>query len=227
MGAHSPGQVLRSAEVPAAAGACSLSPTGTASARHLETDRAAGARCWNSDPSGSGSSRSPISWPAVRGGSCAGRTRSRRTVPRRRSGTSRCWRATAPPLLPFLAAAGARIDGLRLRDGTLIVKIERGGRSIQIRVENDTPLLAGGGIRIWQEVGKDLGVSLARASGLLDLLAWACGSDRRLRDDRDTGDRSLVSAMTWRRDPRARCGESPGDTTFAGNRNCIGLACCC
>ena len=79
--------------------------------------------------------------------------------------------ATARPLLPFLAAAGARIDGLRLRDGTLIVRIEHGGRSIQIRVENDAPLLAGGGIRIWQEVGDDLGVALARAGDLLDLLA--------------------------------------------------------
>ena len=79
--------------------------------------------------------------------------------------------ATASPLLPFLAAAGARIDGLRLRDGTLIVRIERGGRSILVRVENDAPLLAGGGIRIWQEVGDDLGVSLARAGDLLDLLA--------------------------------------------------------
>ena len=78
--------------------------------------------------------------------------------------------ATAPPLLPFLAAAGARIDGLRLRDGTLIVKIEHDGRSVQVRVENDAPLLAGGGLRIWQEVGNELPVALGRATDLLDIL---------------------------------------------------------
>ena len=78
--------------------------------------------------------------------------------------------ATAPPLLPFLAAAGARIDGLRLRCGKLVVRIERGGRSIQVRVANDAPLLAGGGIRIWQEVGDGLAQAVCRAADLLEVL---------------------------------------------------------
>ena len=78
--------------------------------------------------------------------------------------------ATAPPLLPFLAAAGARIDGLRLRSRALIVKIEHGGRAVQIRVANDAPLLAGGGIRLWQEIGHELPAAFARATDLLDVL---------------------------------------------------------
>ena len=80
--------------------------------------------------------------------------------------------ATAPPLLPFLAAAGARVDGLRLRSGELVLKIELGGRAIQIRLANDAPLLAGGGIRLFHDLVPDeLPAAIARLSDLLSLLA--------------------------------------------------------
>ena len=62
------------------------------------------------------------------------------------------------------------LAGLRLRSGGLIVKIERGGRAVQIRVANDAPLLAGGGIRLRPEIGHELPVALARAADLLDVL---------------------------------------------------------
>lgn len=79
--------------------------------------------------------------------------------------------ATAPPLLPFLAAAGGRIDGLRLRSGELVVKIELDGRAIQIRLAKDAPLLAGGGIRLWQDlVPGELATAISRLSDLLSLL---------------------------------------------------------
>ena len=63
---------------------------------------------------------------------------------------------TAPPLVALLADAGARLDGLRLLDGTLIVKVEQDGRAVQIRVANDGPLLAGG------------------ASGSTTITGWSC-----------------------------------------------------
>ena len=72
----------------------------------------------------------------------------------------------APPLLPILAAAGARIDGLRLLDGTLIVKIEQDGRAVQVRVRNDGPLLAGGGIRLYHDFGLELPMEIARLAEL-------------------------------------------------------------
>ena len=78
--------------------------------------------------------------------------------------------ARAVPLVPFLAAAGARIDGLRLLDGTLIVKIERDGRAVQVRVANDGPLLAGGGFRVWCDPGADLPAAMARLAALWSVL---------------------------------------------------------
>ena len=75
--------------------------------------------------------------------------------------------ATARPLLPFLAAVGARIDGLRLLDGSLIVKIERDGRAAQVRVTKDDPLLAGGGLRICRDYEPEqLPLEIARLTEL-------------------------------------------------------------
>ena len=78
--------------------------------------------------------------------------------------------AEATPLMPFLAAAGARIDGLRLLDGTLIVKIEQDGRAVQVRVANDGPLLSGGGFRVWCDPGADLPMTMARLAALLSVM---------------------------------------------------------
>ena len=76
----------------------------------------------------------------------------------------------ATPLVPFLAAVGARADGLRLLDGSLIVKIERDGRAVQVRVANDGPLLAGGGFRVWCDPGADLPAAMARLGALWSVL---------------------------------------------------------
>ena len=72
----------------------------------------------------------------------------------------------ATPFVPFLAASGARIDGLRLRDGTLIVKIELDGRAVQVRVANDGPLLAGGGIWLCCDPGDGLAMTIAGLTAL-------------------------------------------------------------
>ena len=75
--------------------------------------------------------------------------------------------ATARPLLPFLAAVGARIDGLRLLDGSLVVKIERDGRAAQVRVTRDDPLLAGGGFRICRDYEpEEVPLEIARLTAL-------------------------------------------------------------
>ena len=74
--------------------------------------------------------------------------------------------ATASPLLPFLAGVGARVDGLRLLDGSLIVKIERDGRAEQVRVTGDGALLAGGGFRLCHDYGAGVPLAIARLTAL-------------------------------------------------------------
>ena len=74
--------------------------------------------------------------------------------------------AHAPPLVPILESVGARIDGLRLLDGTLIVKIEQDGRAVQIRVAKEGPLLAGGGLRLYHDFGLELPMEIARLTEL-------------------------------------------------------------
>ena len=78
--------------------------------------------------------------------------------------------AAAPPLLPLLAAAGARLDGLRLRRGGLILRIEHDGRAILLRLARDGPLLAGGGLRLFHDFGLQLPMAIARLTDLLGLL---------------------------------------------------------
>ena len=78
--------------------------------------------------------------------------------------------ARAVPLVPFHAALGGRVAGLRLLDGTLIVKIEQDGRAVQVRVvANDGPLLAGGGMRLCPEHGEELARHIARMTELLSV----------------------------------------------------------
>ena len=80
-----------------------------------------------------------------RAGRCwPGRTRRRRRGARPSGRACRCWSASptrsrgrhqAPaPLLPLLAAAGARVEGLRLLDGRFVLKAELGNALLQIMV---------------------------------------------------------------------------------------------
>ena len=82
----------------------------------------------------------------------------------------------ARPLLPFLAGVGARVDGLRLLDGTLVVKIEQDGRAVQVRVTKDGPLLAGGGFRLYHDFGPEVPLEIAR---LTELWSVSGGPDPR------------------------------------------------
>lgn len=91
----------------------------------------------------------------------------------------------APPFLRMLANAGARIDGLRLLDGTLILKIEQDGRAVQIRVTKDGPLLAGGGIRLYHDYGLELPMEIARLTDLWSVSGGPAPRQGRVRGARN------------------------------------------
>ena len=74
--------------------------------------------------------------------------------------------AGSPPLLPLLADAGATLEGLRLADGALVLKVERCGHAVQVRVTGDGPLMAGGGVRLWHDWGLRLPLSISRLTDL-------------------------------------------------------------
>ena len=74
--------------------------------------------------------------------------------------------ATATPLPPLLEAAGARIEGLRLDDCALILKVEADGMAVQVRIADPAPLLAGGGVRLFHDWGLALPVAIARLGDL-------------------------------------------------------------
>lgn len=77
---------------------------------------------------------------------------------------------TAPPLLPILEASGAGLSGLRLRGGALILRIEHEGQAHLLRLSRDSPLLAGGGLRLWHDFGLELPTTIARLTDLLAVL---------------------------------------------------------
>ena len=54
--------------------------------------------------------------------------------------------AGAKPLLPMLEAAGARIEGLRLAGGGLVLKIERGEYAAQVHIAAPGPFPADAGL---------------------------------------------------------------------------------
>ena len=74
--------------------------------------------------------------------------------------------ASAPPLLPLLADAGAMLEGLRLRNGVLVLKVELHGLAVQVRVTDDGPLMAGGGVCVWHDWSPRLPVDIARLTDL-------------------------------------------------------------
>ena len=74
--------------------------------------------------------------------------------------------AAATPLLPMLEAAGAHVEGLRLDDGALILKVEASGMAVQVRIADPAPLLAGGGVRLFHDWGLALPVAIARLGDL-------------------------------------------------------------
>ena len=81
-----------------------------------------------------------------------------------------------PPLLALLRASGAWIEGLRLIDGRLVLKIERGGGATQVMVPGGGPFHEDAGLVVRLEYGLPLPVTIARLkdlwSAVLDPGPW-------------------------------------------------------
>ena len=74
--------------------------------------------------------------------------------------------ATAPPLPALLAETGATLEGLRLMDGSLVLKVENDGAAVQVLVTGDGPLMGGGGVRVFHDWGLRLPVEIDRLADL-------------------------------------------------------------
>lgn len=77
----------------------------------------------------------------------------------------------APALTELLKAPGLRLSGLRLEDGALIVKAERGGAAVQMRVADGAEFDPAGGIVLRLPVELDLHRHLRRAADLWSVAA--------------------------------------------------------
>ena len=110
---------------------------------------------------------------------------------------------TATPLLPLLAEAGTRLEGLRLGDGSLILKAERHGEAVQVRIVDDGPLMAGGGIRVFHDWGLGLPVDIARLIDLWSVSGGAVPPERVGGRGRDALETESLRRC-WRRRRRAR-----------------------
>ena len=82
----------------------------------------------------------------------------------------------AAPLVPLLSKAKTRLDGLRLSGGGLVLKIERGERTVQVRVPGARAFSADAGLVVRLEVGFGLPVTIERVR---DLWVIAGGLDPR------------------------------------------------
>ena len=83
-----------------------------------------------------------------------------------------------PALRSLLREADARLSGLRLSGGAMILKIERSGDAVQVRVADGNAFDPGRGLVLRQGVGLNLPVSLVHAR---DLWAFLGGRVKKAR----------------------------------------------
>ena len=100
----------------------------------------------------------------------------------------------APGLAELLG--GARLDGLRLRDGALILKIERGRSAVQLRIADGVGFDPDGGLVLRLGLGLDLPVALARARDLW-AIAGARGKAQGLPPGAGKASCSAPSTASW------------------------------
>ena len=79
------------------------------------------------------------------------------------------WATGAPSLLEFMAGSGARLEGLRLPDGSLILKFENGSQAVQVRIG------PGSEPGIHKALAVAVRLGQARAIGRLRVLAHVAG----------------------------------------------------
>ena len=72
----------------------------------------------------------------------------------------------ARPLLPLLASSGARIEGLRLGSGGLVLKVQRGDKAAQVRIGAGGPFPADAGLVVRLDYAHPLPVLIERVRDL-------------------------------------------------------------
>ena len=109
------------------------------------------------------------------------------------------WGVEAPPLVPLLARADARLSGLRLADGTLILKIENRSAAAQVRMRPGR-VQAGPGLD--SGVGMGLVLRLGFGSGQTPAIEWLKALECLARgpgpDAPHRGDRELLTVLDGR-----------------------------
>jgi len=68
----------------------------------------------------------------------------------------------AEPLAELVAAGGGAVEGLRLLDGRLVLKIEHDGRAAQILLRDSRPFPPGAGIELRHPFGLRMPHSMRR-----------------------------------------------------------------
>ena len=82
------------------------------------------------------------------------------------------WTAPAPPLWGVLARSGARLEGLRLADGTLILKIENGSQVVQVRI-GPGPAAGTGTVLVLARIAQPIGLRHDRQNHPLRIVGTA------------------------------------------------------
>ena len=72
----------------------------------------------------------------------------------------------AQPLLSLLASTGARIEGLRLSSGGLVLKVERGDNAAQVRIDASAPFPAEAGLVLRLDHALPLAIVIERVQDL-------------------------------------------------------------
>ena len=105
------------------------------------------------------------------------------------------WARGAPTLPGQLAKSGARLEGLRLIDGTLILKIENGEDAAQVRVRAGTGAVIGARLALWHVFDPESGDASAR---LEDLRRVASEPAQHPRHGGRGTDRELLTVLDGR-----------------------------
>ena len=145
----------------------------------------------------------------------------------------------SPPVAALAAESGWRLSGLRLADGTVMLKVEHGVAAVQLRVSDGAGFDPAGGIRLWVDTPADMRVPLRlrRAADLWPAVGidskkaadasltgnccrcwtrnWPARACGRLRSNSTTKN-------TWRRNGRwtARCGRRCAGGWISRSRSC-------
>ena len=79
------------------------------------------------------------------------------------------------PFAALVGGTGGAVSGLRLRDGTLILRVERGAAAAQIRIADGDGFDPAGGLGLYQACDLDLLVQLGRAADLWSVIGPEAG----------------------------------------------------